>query len=505
MAHAKATPPAATAGPHRPHRLMDTQGVVYIPDTLLGQGGQGEVWSITGGRVAIKRYSSLIGLDPKQRRRLEQQLAAIRRFPLEGLPLARPLVLLKAPELGYVMERLTGMIPFQHLLEPQGNDPLAHWLETGGLKRRLLLLAEAAEVLATLHEKGLVYGDLSPNNLYVSERQDRTELRLIDLDNLRIMADPSDACRVYTPSYGAPEVVRGMTGGTSLSDAWSLAVITFQALTLLHPLIGDAVSDGPPELEESALRGEMPWIDDPDDASNQHSGGLPRSVVLSKGLQGLAQQTFGPGRLDVSARPGVRSWAEKLYAAWDACLSCAHCPASFYLNAPCCPFCDGLRPEALVVRVSLWMPEQRRRTRLSDLPSYQAAPDRPDWKRMLEPLKVIQASRTSDTGQVGSLPPDGKPQSQDEVFLPARITRAATDTQAQAPDVAARLTGGTLELRAVSEQAKQFCLERPEGGYEPLRSGWRRLPSGRFWPLHCGDPNQQHPYRVLHFSPLAAQ
>lgn len=90
-----------------------------------------------------------------------------------------------------------------------------------------------------------------------SQRQaEAHEAWLIDLDNLCTHSEPGRA--VFTPYYGAPEIVTGRSGATSLSDAWAFAVLAFNALTLLHPLCGDLVRDGEPELEEQALTGQVP-------------------------------------------------------------------------------------------------------------------------------------------------------------------------------------------------------------------------------------------------------
>ena len=63
-----------------------------------------------------------------------------------------------------------------------------------------------AELLAAIHGRGLVYVDPSPHNVFVSEPADADEVRLIDVDNLRPATTPGRT--VYTPGYGAPEIVQ---------------------------------------------------------------------------------------------------------------------------------------------------------------------------------------------------------------------------------------------------------------------------------------------------------
>ena len=60
---------------------------------------------------------------------------------------------------------------------------------------------------------------------------------------------------------------------TTMSDCYSFAVIAYELLLLNHPLSGDYVSDGETELEEQALLGKLPWVDNEDDTTNERTTG----------------------------------------------------------------------------------------------------------------------------------------------------------------------------------------------------------------------------------------
>lgn len=77
----------------------------------------------------------------------------------------------------------------------------------------------------------------------------------------------------YTPGYGASEFVCGHGAVNTLTDAHALAVLVFQTLSLVHPLLGDAVDEGEPELQKRALAGDeaFPWVDHPEDRCNPAS------------------------------------------------------------------------------------------------------------------------------------------------------------------------------------------------------------------------------------------
>jgi DNA-binding helix-hairpin-helix protein with protein kinase domain len=319
----------------------------------LGRGGQGAVFAVEGERLAVKllRDRSL-----QARERLRDQLAMVGRLPLEDLAVARPIEHLRSPDVGYVMELFTGMVPLRALLRPpKGTDSVTRWyFATGGLRRRLKLLARAAEVFAELHGRGLVYVDPSPDNVFVSEAIDAFEVRLIDTDNLRTSTAPGRT--LYTPGYGAPEIVRESGAPSSLSDAYSFSLIAFEVLTLAHPFLGDLVQRGEPEMEARALAGELPWIDDSTDDRNRATTGIAREHVLSDNLRESFQIVFGAGRMDPAVRLGMVRWVEYLHRAADRTLSCPSCGGSYYFNRDQCPWYDDPRPSFVIGAVLLWDP-----------------------------------------------------------------------------------------------------------------------------------------------------
>lgn len=333
---------------------MSVQRVVYDErggelrlTRSLGRGGQGEVWACSDGKRAVKLLNDA---SPARQEQLGFQLRQVRRLPLDGLPIARPQLLLAAPHVGYVMTLAEGMTSLRDLMFPMARRDIVQWyLEGGGLRRRLSLLATIAEVLAQLHGRAIAYGDPSPNNMLVSEDVQHAEVFLIDSDNLAVTSSPGHG--VYTPFYGAPEVVRREAGVSTLSDAYGFAVLAFEALSLAHPLIGDAVAAGDPDLESSALAGEMPWIDDPTSDDNRCSTGFPRDLVLTRRLRELSGATFGVGLRNPAQRPGVSSWAEHLRHAEDLTVKCRSCASTYYGTADECVWCGERRGDLAVLEV----------------------------------------------------------------------------------------------------------------------------------------------------------
>jgi eukaryotic-like serine/threonine-protein kinase len=330
--------------------VIDENGTVHHLRECLGEGGQGQVWLTHGQSRVVKVF-------PKRtnREELHRRLVFVKRLDLGNLHVARPLALLKAPDVGYVAEFLSDMAPIRSLIRPAEKQNLPQWyIKTGGIRRRLRLLAHAGEALAGLHARGLVYADVSPANIFISAPEEALEAWLIDLDNLRYEGEAGSG--IYTPAYGAPELVRGQTFATPLSDAWSFAVLAFQTLTLTHPLLGDWVNEGEPELEEDALAGRLPWIEHSTDARNRASTGLNRSWIFTGKLMELARETFEKGMDQPDARPRVSKWVDRLHLAADQTLRCAKCRGTYLVNAKACVFCDAPRPSFATIRIKRWEP-----------------------------------------------------------------------------------------------------------------------------------------------------
>ena len=296
--------------------VVDEKGTQFRLGRLLGRGGQGAVYEVEGGRFAVKTIN---GGSVREREALRNRLEYVRRLDLSGLPIARPRTMLKQP-VGYVMDLLDGVIPLGNLSRPPRGTPpesLIEWhVKGGGLRKRLASLAHLADTLAQLGGRALVYGDLSPANAMVSEDPRRSETWLIDPDNLG-RAGRSGNPTVYTPRYGAPELVRGDAPPSPDTDAHAFAVLAFETLTLSHPLIGDAVADAEPDVEASALQGDWPYVHHPTESRNRRSTGLPLEGVTTKGLRELFQRAFVDGLANPSRRPRPEQWRDELFEADD--------------------------------------------------------------------------------------------------------------------------------------------------------------------------------------------
>lgn len=375
-----------------PKPLSDEYGNQHYLADELARGGQGVVSRTKDADLAIKQPLDASGLPDKDAN-LRERIQNIRRLPMPPrIPVSLPLATLR-DEPGYVMRLLSGMKPFgffdldgrtkQKLEERNPVLPqwlagipdkdmalrLLHYASTGSTRRRLFALSKCASILARLHSAGLVYGDISTNNVFIGEGSSR-DVWLIDADNMRFEL-PSGGSSVYTPGYGAPEVVRGTDSSRPQTDCWAFSVMAFKILALCHPFIGkkvqepedaeggwdaDPVVDGAPvDLDERAYAGFLPFVDDEDDDSNKCTNGLPREWVVTQRLRLLFQETFGEGREHPYRRPAIGFWALELAKAFDHSLECPECKMSYVADDHRkCPYCGAPRPTFIRARTPRW-------------------------------------------------------------------------------------------------------------------------------------------------------
>lgn len=342
--------------------LEDVRGAKYPLKKELSRGGQGVVYTTELPNVLIKGFTNK---DETAKQRWRAHIDWLIRQDLADLKLARPLVLIKAPRMAYAMELMDGLIPLTDLLNNfikasdnvSDENPSPHiqnYLDQGGVRRRIRILCQLARTLNQLHSRGMLYGDLSPDNIFVSNDPSHAETWLIDCDNIKF--DCHSGLTVHTPDYGAPEVVRGEAMLSSLTDCWSFAVVAYQLLTHNHPLKGEMIDDGEPELEDEALQGQHPWINDAYEPDNECFKNLPLHLLDNSKLPCLFQQTFGPGKQTPVKRPTMAEWLEALTEVDEHLIACKECGGHFILpseggqidNAECF-FCGQQADPELVI------------------------------------------------------------------------------------------------------------------------------------------------------------
>ncbi|MCD8238647.1 MAG: protein kinase [Clostridiales bacterium] len=346
--------------------VVDEIGNKHYLEAEIGSGGQGAVWKTKDPNIIVKmRVNPVTGepiVNEKAYEKYKNEI--IDEVRILGIPdhihIAKPEYMLEKPFCGYVMRFLTEMIPIKQYIKDFKNpheNPAKFYCETGGLRHRLELLTNLAEIYTKLYYRSAVYADLSPENIFVSKDLNFAEVWLIDADNMRYRYDVNKI--IFTPGYGAPEVVKGEIN-TLESDVYSFAVLAHEILTLNSPFCGEMITDCEAGWDDDetdnadlAEKGELPWIFDPEDDSNRCYTGFPHEMVFTKDLYELFRKTFSyEGRHNPKSRPKIYEWYKALKLASGLTAKCSYCGNTFFVRKvdSDCPFCNhGLKREKLLL------------------------------------------------------------------------------------------------------------------------------------------------------------
>jgi eukaryotic-like serine/threonine-protein kinase len=319
---------APLAIPSRGDRVyLEAAGAEGVVGDLLGQGGQGIVFSLVapevGSDLALKWYFPR-SATPTQRMALEALVE--RGSPndhfLWPLDLAGPLQG-ATDGFGYVMARRPPHFAGLADLMSRRVDAPFRTLLTLGL--------ELSHAFLVLHNEGLCYRDISFGNVFFDPATG--SVLVCDNDNVGVDGESVSLVR-GTPYFMAPEVVRGEGLPSSRTDLWSLAVLLFYVLLVSHPLEGARTLERS-EWDEAAMReifGEHPvFVFDPNDDSNRPVPGLHDNALIfwdlyPQFLRDLFVQAFTRGVQDPrNGRVQESVWRAAMARLRDSIVYCQQC------------------------------------------------------------------------------------------------------------------------------------------------------------------------------------
>ena len=295
-------------------------------DDKIGQGGQGVVYRIISepGMVLKARLPAVFSADEdsiimqdvhiydKYATQVRSLIALGELADLHNVAL--PNAVLKKPLCGYVMPLMDGLESLDKQMTK--NNCISVKGTNGSLEKKLLVLRGLAKVLRELHSKGLVYSDLSPTNVFVSQDPNNHEVWLIDADNL--VYSTSVKRSIGTPMYRAPEIARGDASNSFYSDMYSFAIIAFKYLTGNSPFIVDVdTTDG----WDSGVDSAVDTLDVDGTYMYETKAerfGVPIDWVCTEKMQQLLLRTLGvTGKQNPETRASASEWCCALDEACD--------------------------------------------------------------------------------------------------------------------------------------------------------------------------------------------
>jgi serine/threonine protein kinase len=231
---------------------------------LLGTGGMGTVYDVLhdqiGKRRALKVLQSREALDTEALQRFQREMKA------DGA-ICNPHVVevydageIETGEPYVVLERLDG-------------ETLASLIQRKGVldvDEICDLIGQTCAGVQAAHDAGIVHRDLKPANVFVTHREGKPFVKILDFGIAKFIRAVADDLTVThegtllgTPCYMSPEQIRGKTDIDGRADVYALGVIMYECATGEVPyraesmaLLGVLICEGKP-VPLGVLRGEL--------------------------------------------------------------------------------------------------------------------------------------------------------------------------------------------------------------------------------------------------------
>jgi serine/threonine-protein kinase len=217
-------------------------------ENRVGTGGMGEVYRARDTRlkcaVALKRLSPALRNDSLYRRRLMEEAQRSAQMRNEPRVAAVYDFLEAGDEFFLVMEFVEGETLRQRLTRPIQLQEFLH------------IAGQCAEALVAAHDRGILHGDIKPENIMLTPAG---QVKILDFGVAKQMLGAEDDITIDragtfagTPAYMAPEILlqKHVDGR---ADIFSLGIVFYEALTGHHPFRADSFS-----VTSDRIRGEKP-------------------------------------------------------------------------------------------------------------------------------------------------------------------------------------------------------------------------------------------------------
>ena len=309
--------------------LTSESSTKYKVISLLGAGGQGEVYDVESGgkHYALKWYFK--HMATREQKAILDNLVA-KGSPDDSFLWPQDIIFKSYGEsFGYIMP-----------LRPKNFKSIVDMM-----KRRaepsFYSLCRAAYNLTNgyqkLHTMGYSYRDISFGNLFFNP--DNGDVLICDNDN--VSANGLDNSSIYgTPRFMAPEIVVGKAKPSRNTDLYSLAVLLFYMFMMGHPLEGKLEADIKcMDIHAmNKLYGTNPvFIYDPKDKSNRPVRGYQDNVLIywdlyPQALKDLFTQSFTEGLTSPNKRVTEKKWLETFANLMTGVVACPKCGAEVFYD-----------------------------------------------------------------------------------------------------------------------------------------------------------------------------
>lgn len=317
-------------------KYRDNHGNEVVLHRCLGVGGEGAVFEIAGqlDRVA-KIYSQAVLPDKVDKLAGMASIATSDLLKFAAWPKATLHDCGTGALKGFVMPRIKGARAIHELYSPAQRKlhfPRADW------RFMIRTARNCAAAFATLHEYGIIVGDVNQGNVFVSPRALAT---LIDCDSFQIAVNGRiHRCRVGVPHFTPPELLSlndfERVDRTRNHDSFGLALLIFHLLFMgRHPFAGSYAGQQDMPIEEAIRQKLFAYAES---ARRQGMYPPPHSLTL-RDISTDTAQMFERAFCSRN-RPTPQEWVKTLSRLEDRLCKCQDDPGHVYpAQLPSCPWC----------------------------------------------------------------------------------------------------------------------------------------------------------------------
>ena len=302
---------------------IDALGVSCKKEKLIGEGTQGQVYTISCGqeKLALKWYFPNMATDDQKNivnNLIEHQISDTKFLWPMGIVYDD-----RIAGFGYIM-------PYKD----EKYVSFSKWMNRAvdpSFRSLLTACYNIANNFYILHSAGLCYRDISLNNIFFDP--ETGEIQIGDTDNIIINGQKIGNI-AGTPKFMAPEIVKGDALPSRQTDLFSLAVLLFYINFLSSPLEGMNESRIK-NMDLAALKklyGDEPiFIFDPENDSNRpdpryHENAVIFWKIYPKFFKDLFIEAFTKGISDpVNGRVRESQWRSGIVQMRDLIFYCSYC------------------------------------------------------------------------------------------------------------------------------------------------------------------------------------
>ncbi|TWT99694.1 Protein kinase domain protein [Botrimarina colliarenosi] len=320
--------------------LYDSSDRVVPLGDAIGAGGEGTVFEINGHPKLLAKVYHKASLNDQHDHKL-RTLVSLGAEDLLGIA-AWPRALLFDPRTkavrGLMMDRVADAHPLHELYGTTSRSrtfPQAQW---GHL---VLAARNLAAAFGTLHERGVLVGDVNQGNLLVDGKMC---VRMIDCDSFQVTHRKHVfRCPVGTPHFTPPELQSMKLADvdrTAEHDAFGLAILIFHLLFVgRHPFAGRYQGPGDMTIEKAIAERRFAFSHNRSDTQVDPPPASLRLDDLPHGIGELFERAFRAD-IDNPVRPKPEEWIGELETLIKQRRVCPIEEAHVYSSASLdCPWC----------------------------------------------------------------------------------------------------------------------------------------------------------------------